>query len=95
MSRDMVPDGGGFQDAIKSLITPGNIGKVAKEATKWVEEVIQLVKTAPDNPHKTDEEIAGVILDKIEEKKDALHKPDIINGKRNGRKPFLNPTQPN
>ena len=69
MSKDMVPDGGGLRDAVKALRTPGNLSKVAQEATKWVEAAIAVVKTAPDNPYGDDNEaIAGAVLEGLEVK---------------------------
>ncbi|KKL17574.1 hypothetical protein LCGC14_2484200 [marine sediment metagenome] len=63
MSKDMVPDGGGLPDALVALATPGNLSKVAGEATKWVEAAIAVVKTAPDNPYGDDDEaIAEAVL---------------------------------
>ncbi len=47
---------------------------MAREATVWVEAAIAVVKTAPDNPYRSDEEIAGAILKGIEEKQKAAKK---------------------
>jgi hypothetical protein len=72
MSLQMVPPGGGAGAAIASLMKPGNIGVQAREATKWVEAAISLVRAAAEpNPYKTmtDEDIAGEILKGIEAKK--------------------------
>lgn len=69
MSQDIVPDSGGFLDAVKVLSTPGALGNHARTATEWVKTVLALVRTAPDNPYQTDEEIAGEILRRIEEKR--------------------------
>lgn len=65
----MVPEGGGLRDALGSLASPGNIGKVAREATDWVKAAIAVVKTAPDNPYgNNDEAIAGEIVRQIKQK---------------------------
>jgi hypothetical protein len=72
MSLIMVPPGCGDGKhaaagvAIAALMAPGNIGKVAREATAWVEAAIAAVKSAPDNPYTDDEAIAGEILRQIE-----------------------------
>lgn len=63
------PAGQGLATGIAALTKPGNIGDKAREATAWVEAAIALVKTSPDNPYTSDEEIAGAILKGIEEKK--------------------------
>ena len=69
MSQLMIPKGGGILDALNVLSNKDQLSAIAKEAAVWVDEVIALVKTAPDNPYKTDEEIAGAILEKFEEAK--------------------------
>jgi hypothetical protein len=66
MSQLMVPPGGGITDALESLIKPGNIGAVAKEATSQIEHAIAAVRSAPDNPYADDESIALAILEAIE-----------------------------
>ena len=68
MSLLMVPPKSDFKHAVNQLIKPGNIGKMWKEAEEWVKEALQLVKDAPDSTYNDDEEIAGIILEKIEEK---------------------------
>jgi hypothetical protein len=47
------------------------LSQYAREATAWVEEAIAVVRTAPDNPYATDEEIAGAIPKGIEERQAA------------------------
>ncbi len=71
MSLLMAPPGTDNQlgQALKFLIEPGKIVAVAREATQWVEAAIAVVRSAPDNPYTTDEEIAGAILEKIEKQK--------------------------
>lgn len=70
MAQLMIPDGAGLPDALRELANPGNIGKRAREATAWVKDVINVVKTAPDNPYGNDDEaIAGEILKQIDERK--------------------------
>jgi hypothetical protein len=75
MSLIMVPSGCGdgkgkaLATAIGALTKPGNLVAVAREATAWVEQAIATVRTAPDSPYKTDEEIAGAILEEVERRK--------------------------
>ena len=63
MAQIMIPPDGGFADGIKAL--QGDIVGVSRGASAWVKEVIQVVRSAPDCPWKTDEEIAGAILERI------------------------------
>lgn len=70
MSLLMIPPGTkeGLATAIDALTKPGNIGKVAKEATQWVEAALFAIRNAKEpNPWKNadDETIAGEILQKI------------------------------
>jgi len=70
MAQVMIPPGGGFLTGLEALAKPGNIGKVAREATDWVNKAISLVKEAPNNPYGDDDEvIAGEILRQIELKR--------------------------
>ena len=69
MSLIMGPPGGGAGAVVANLVRPGNLAAVAREATEWVESAIATVKSAPDNPYATDEEIAGEILRQIDAKK--------------------------
>lgn len=65
MSVDAIPPGGGLMTGVEFLLDKNRVVNSAKVATKWVEDAIALVRTSPDNPYKTDEEIAGAILDKL------------------------------
>jgi hypothetical protein len=72
MSVDAVPAGGGIGDALKFLTTPGSIGKGWKEAAEWIESAIMVIRQAAEpNPWKdsSDEEIAGYLLQRIEERR--------------------------
>ncbi len=69
MALIMCPADAGIGAALNSLAKAGNIGAVCREATAWVESVIALVKTAPDNPYQSDDEIAGAILKVLQERK--------------------------
>ena len=71
MSLLMIPPGtkNGLVTGIEAIRKPGNLVSVAREATKWVEEALALVKAAPDNPWGEDDEaIAGVILEEVNKK---------------------------
>lgn len=63
MALIMIPSNGGLSDGLKAL--QGDLPAIAREATAWVKQAIEVVKMAPDNPWKTDEEIAGAILEKM------------------------------
>ncbi len=71
VSRDMVPPTGGKPDLQKIIDGFNNLGPITRNASEWVQEAIRLVKDAPGSEYATqdDEQIAGVILQKIEEKK--------------------------
>lgn len=68
-SMNAVPAGGGIHAALSFLLNGEKRKAGFASAEKWVMEAIAVVKTAPDNPYKTDEEIAGAILAKIKERK--------------------------
>ncbi len=73
MSRDAIPDGGGFGDGIAFLLSgPERLMAAAKASTDWVERAIQAVRMATGpNPWKDadDETIAAEILRSIAERK--------------------------
>ena len=69
MSLDAVPPGGGAADVVKFLSDPKKVTAGARAAAEWVNAAIAVVRTAPDNPYTTDEEIAGEILKGIEARK--------------------------
>lgn len=69
VSRDAIPSGGGFEDGIKALTTPGRMSELSRNALVWVDEAIAVMRTAHDNPYGDDEEIiAGAILAEIEKR---------------------------
>ena len=61
-----VPRGGGFEAGLAFLQSKERIAAGFAEAKAWTEQAIALVRTRPDNPYRTDEEIAGAILKKLE-----------------------------
>lgn len=71
MSLLAIPAGSGkdaFADGLDVITNRGKFASIAAEASAWVKQAIAVTRTAPDNPHKTDEEIAGAILQGIEER---------------------------
>jgi len=64
MAQIMIPPNGDALDGFNALVH-GNLPDIAREAIAWVRDAIETVKTAPDNPYQTDEEIAGAILERI------------------------------
>ena len=72
MSLDAVPAGGGVGSALKFLSDPQGMAKSSRAAKEWVESAIMLIRTAAEpNEWKnaTDEEIAGELLRRIDERK--------------------------
>lgn len=66
MSRDMIPDGGGFVEGLNAL--QGDLAGASREATKWVAHAIDIVKRTSDNPFGDDDEaIAEEILRRMEQ----------------------------
>ncbi len=74
MSLDAIPSGGGVADGLKFFMDKERISRTLREANEWVKQALFVVRNAMEpNPFKnsTDEDIAGEILRKIGEKKDA------------------------
>jgi hypothetical protein len=68
-AREAIPRGGGMADAIQSIITPGRMAELSRNALAKVDLAIAAMRAAPDNPYGDDEEtIAGAILAEIEKK---------------------------
>ena len=63
MAQIMIPPSDGLMDGMKAL--QSDIVGVSREASAWVKEAIKVVRSAPDCPWKTDEEIAGEILKRM------------------------------
>ncbi len=64
----------GKVSAIAARIAEGqgqNLKSDMREAFEWVKQVMTMVRSAPDNPWKTDEEIAGEIMRRIKAKRAA------------------------
>lgn len=68
-SQLVIPDGGGVEDGIRFLTDRPHREKILAEAKKVVDDSIAAVKSALDNPYKTDEEIATAILARFNERK--------------------------
>jgi hypothetical protein len=71
-SLTAIPKGGNLTDGINFLSNKQLIIKTMKESCDWVETAIRMVRQAGEpNPFKdkSDEDIAGEILRKLEEKK--------------------------
>jgi len=69
VSRDAIPNGGGFASGLEFLMNPERIKEVSLKSLEWCDQAIAAVKSAPDNPYGDDEEvIAGAILEKMGEK---------------------------
>lgn len=66
-----IPVGSGensFIMGVEALTNRGKFVSLAAEASDWVRDAIQAVKSAPDNAYGDDDEaIAGIILRRIEE----------------------------
>ncbi len=72
MATIAVPNGGGFSDAMKFLLSKEAITDAARKATEFVEVALKMIREAAEpNPWKnaTDEEIAGHLLAEIEKKR--------------------------
>lgn len=78
ISREAVPPGGGLAAGISFFQDSELRKQVIERAEANAMAAIQLIKTAPDNPYgDDDEEIAGMLLKKIEEKTSGrLNDPD-------------------
>lgn len=69
MSLILMPVGtASIANGIKALSDPNRLVSAAREAQAWVAQAISVVKTAPDNPFKDDEAIAGEIMRMVREK---------------------------
>ena len=72
MSHGAISAGGGLSDAISFFTDTEKRARIIKESEEWVKEAISITRRAePPNPWKdsTDEEIAGEILRRLEERK--------------------------
>jgi hypothetical protein len=64
-----VPPGGGFKTAIDFLANKDKMRQTFSEAKEWTKEAIRMVREAAEpNPYKTatDEEIAAIIMERID-----------------------------
>ncbi len=70
IARHAIPPGGGLADGIKFLKNPEWRKQVYERAEADAVVAIQAIRSAPDNPYGNDDDIiAGVLLEKIEERK--------------------------
>lgn len=67
VSQRAIPAGGGFGAGLDFLLDPQRMRDVSRAAMAEVEQMLNLVKAAPDNPYHDDEEIAQAILSKLGE----------------------------
>lgn len=68
-AKIMIPPGGGLADGIRAITTPGAMVDAARQGLAQVDQMIAVVRSAPDNPYGDDEEvIAGAILAQLEER---------------------------
>jgi hypothetical protein len=80
VSIDAIPSGGGIKAGVDFLSDKKKMLECFKNAEVWVMGAISIIKTAPDpNEFKnlSDEEIAGVLLSKIEERKNNLKREGV------------------
>jgi len=66
-----IPVGSGdksFDVGVNAFLDRERFSSMAAEASNWVRQAITLIKTAPDNPYRDDEEIATAILKGIKER---------------------------
>ena len=71
MSRDAIPDGGGFTEGLRFLMTPGAMSRGWKEAVEWCDAAIVAVRQAAEpNPWKnaSEEDIAAELVRRIDER---------------------------
>ncbi len=69
IARIAVPPGGGFASAITLFTEQGKHQRVAREALSQMDIAITAMRAAPDKYYSDDEEeIAGIILAKLDER---------------------------
>jgi len=74
MARDAIPPEGGVQAGVNFLSDPKNIMEGFKSAAAYVASALLAIRQAAEpNPYKvmSDEEIAGALLKRIDEKRKA------------------------
>jgi len=66
---EAIPPGGGIQDGITFFLEEDKRAAIMLSARRWTEEALAAVRAAPDLPPTiTDEEIAALILARLEVK---------------------------
>ena len=69
IAREAVSPGGGLDSTIAFFLDAEHRKQILANAETKAMEAIQLIKKAPDNPYGNDDEIiAGVLLEKIQER---------------------------
>jgi hypothetical protein len=71
MAKDAIPSDGGLADGLKFLSSREPIAEGARRASEFVEQALRAVRCAAEPnewKHATDEEIAGELLRRIEER---------------------------
>jgi hypothetical protein len=67
VARRAIPSGGGLADGINFIKDQNRFKQVHRESLAWIDEAINVIRSAPDNCYGDDEEtIAGVIVDEVE-----------------------------
>lgn len=66
---EAVPRGGSYMDGVKFILDPKIRNEGIEAARKKMGEAIAAVKSMPGYQDKTDEEIAKILVDKINEKR--------------------------
>jgi len=71
-SIEAIPSGGGIADGVKFLTTPGRLAQSMRDSLKWAQDAVLAIRQAAEPnswKNSTDEEIAGELLRKIQERK--------------------------
>lgn len=68
IARNVISSSGGLAEGIEFFKDPEHRRQVTEKAEIEMAAALRLVKAAPNNPYKSDEEIAGALLEKIEAK---------------------------
>lgn len=69
ISVEAIPKGGGFSDGVNFILNPELRKKGIETAEKKMAEAISVIRSFPGYENKSDEEIAKILVDKINERK--------------------------